>query len=171
MTQNNSNESQLKHRLETLLKHQDFSLHQCLVSRLSTELGIDTLGCAAALSLLNQPNLYTTTSEGKEGAKKTHNSILPMPAMPKQRVVRYRLDIGLKHQVEVDEIKSALVDVSGVDKKRIARIDIRNHFTLIDLPEGMTADIFQLLAETEVKNKKLNIKRVKFHRRFRRRNQ
>ena len=171
MTQKNSNEAQLKESIEALLKHQDLSLHQTLVSRLSSELGISTLECAAALSLLNQPVLYGAKADEKKEADKTSvSSARQPPILPKQRVVRYRLDIGLKHEVQVDEIKMALVDVSGVDKKRIARVDVRNHYTLVDLPEGMTADIFQLLSETEIKNKQLNIKRVKFHRRFQRRN-
>ncbi|MCK5828885.1 MAG: DbpA RNA binding domain-containing protein [Methylococcales bacterium] len=170
MAQINSNEVELKHSIEALLKHQDLSLHQNLINRLSTELGINTLECAAALSLLNQPALYAIKAD--ENKQVSVSSVLqpPTPGLPKQRVVRYRLDIGLKHQVQIEEIKMVLVDVSGVDKKRITRVDIRNHYTLIDLPEGMTADIFQLLFETEIKNKKLNIKRVKFHRRFQRRN-
>lgn len=171
MTQKTSDETQLKQSIDALLKHQDLSLHQSLINRLSSELGISTLECAAALSLLNQPTLYAAKAfDKKEASTIDVNSGLHPPTLPKQRVVRYRLDIGSKHQVQMDEIKMVLVEVSGVDKKRITRVDIRNHYTLIDLPEGMTADIFQLLSETEIKNKKLNIKRVKFHRRFQRRN-
>ncbi len=169
MEQKYSNESMLKQNIEIQLKHVDLSLHQDLIKRLSIELGVSILECAAAISLINQPGLYTKKINESEDADKI-NTNLSLPVLPKQRAVRYRLDIGLKHQVQVDEIKTVLVEVSGVDKKRITKVDIRNHYTLVDLPEGMTADIFQLLSESEVQNKKLNIKRVKFHRRFHRRN-
>ena len=84
--------------------------------------------------------------------------------------VRYRLDVGRKHQASLDEIENVLVEVSGVDRKRIGRLDIRNYYTLVDLPDGMPADIFQLLSETEIQRQKLNIKRIKFQNRFHRKN-
>ncbi len=169
MEQNYNNERKLKNSVERLLTHVDLNLHQDLIKRLSTELDISILECAAAISLLNQPDFYAQKNNGSKGVDKAKaNSSLPV--IPKQRIVRYRLDIGLINKIQVDEIKTILVEVSGVDKKRISKVDIRNHYTLVDLPEGMTADIFQLISETEIQNKKLNIKRVKFHRGFHRRN-
>jgi len=41
---------------------------------------------------------------------------------------------------------------------------------LVDLPVGMPADIFQLLSEVEINQRKLNLKRVKYQPRFYRRN-
>ncbi len=169
MEQNYNNESILKNSVEGLLTHVDLNLHQDLIRRLSTELGVSILECAAAISLLNQPGFYTKKNSGSRDVDKAKTN-LSLSVLPKQRVVRYRLDIGLINEVQVDEIKTILVEVSGVDKKKISKVDIRNHYTIVDLPEGMTADIFQLISETEIQNKKLNIKRVKFHRRFHRRN-
>ena len=165
VTNTNQDES-LKHNLKEMLKHPDLSLHQRFIEQLSTELNIDILQCAAALSLTNQltptsSNSAPTPTSPTENARASH--------YPKKRMVRYRLDIGLKHQINIDDIKSILVDVSGVERQKITQIDVRNHYTLVDLPEGMTADIFQLLSDTEIHDHKLNIKRVKFHRRFQRR--
>jgi ATP-dependent RNA helicase DeaD len=169
MGQNYNNESMLKNSVEGLLTHVDLNLHQNLIKRLSTELGVSILECAAAISLLNQPDFYSKKNNGSRDVDKVKTN-LSLPVLPKQRVVRYRLDIGLINKVQVDEIKTILVEVSGVDKKKISKVDIRNHYTIVDLPEGMAPDIFQLISETEIQNKKLNIKRVKFHRRFHRRN-
>jgi hypothetical protein len=39
-------------------------------------------------------------------------------------------------------------------------MDMRNDYTLIDLPPGMPPDIFQLLQTIEIKHQPLQIKRV-----------
>ena len=159
----NNQDDSLKHEVKKMLKHPDLSGHQQLIEQLSAELNIDMSQCAAALSLVNQVKLGSDTQPTslEESVRSSH--------YPKKRMVRYRLDVGLKHHIKVDEIKSVLVDVSGVERKNITQLDVRNHYTLVDLPEGMTADIFQLLSDAEIHNHKLGIKRVKFHRRFQRR--
>lgn len=48
-----------------------------------------------------------------------------------------------------------LVEVAGVDSKCIGKLDIRNHYTFI----------FQSLSEAEIQSQRLNIKRIKYHRR------
>ena len=168
MQQKYNKEEKLKNRLQTLLAQEDLSQYQELVKRLSTELQISVLDCAAALLLFDQPDLYANNNN-ENLSKSTINADL-IPVFPKLKLVRYRLDIGKKHLVSLDEIKSVLVEVSGVDWKQIGRLDVRNYYTLVDLPDGMPADIFQLLSETEINRQRLNIKRVKYQRRFKQRN-
>jgi len=160
-------EQQLKNCLKSLLVKKEFVLHQELIERLSAELQISVLDCAAALSLLKQPDLVVNE---QQKAEQGVDSELPIVILPKQKLVRYRLDIGRKHSVSIDQIKNVLIEVSGVDKKRIGRLDIRNYYSLVDLPDGMPADIFQLLSEVEINKQKLNLKRVKYQPRFYRRN-
>jgi len=160
-------EESLKKSIQRVLVQEDLLQHQKLVERLSKELGISSSEYAAALSFLKHPDLYPKSQNNnkQDDAEKLVESV----SMMKQKQVRYRLDIGRKHQVTFVEIKNMLVDVSGVDKNRIGSIDIRNYYTLVDLPDGMTADIFQLLSETEMNQQRLNIKRMKYQRRFHRR--
>jgi len=161
MHQKNSKEEKLKNKLKTILNQEDLKLHQELITHLSVELGVSILDCAAALSFLNQQNKSQHTVKQSTGVSTVTS---------KAKFVRYRLDVGQKHLVSLDEIKNVLVEVSGVDIIRIGRLDIRNHYTLVDLPDGMPADIFQLLSETELHQQKLNIKRIKFQNRFHRKN-
>ena len=150
----------LTQQLKALLTNAEVKVHQAMIDRLAKELKVTALECAGALSLLHQADFFDNKS------KKTENvtSILA-----KQKWVRYRLDVGSKHEASLEIIKRVLVDVSGVDKMRIGSVDIRNFYTLVDLPDGMTADIFQLLSETEINRQRLNIKRVKYQRRVYRR--
>ncbi len=160
-------EEQLKNSLKAVIAKEELLLHQQLIRRLSAELKVSFLDCAAALSILNQPDLVL---ENKKQADRNAEKIKAEKVAAKQKLVRYRLDIGRKHSVSEDHLKNALIEVSGVDRNRIGRLDIRNYYTLVDLPDGMPADIFQLLSEVEICKRKLNLKRVKYQPRFYRRN-
>ncbi|WP_305907158.1 DbpA RNA binding domain-containing protein [Methylomarinum sp. Ch1-1] len=157
-------EQKFKKRLQKVLESENLQLQRELIQRISAELDLTMLDCAAALVYLSQPNLYQ--SIGKAAARSDTDLEIPLTA-PKNRTVRYRLDIGHKHQVRLDDIKNILVAESGVERKRIGRVDIRHHYTIVELPEGMPADIFQLLAEVEIRQQKLKIKRLRPQRKFR----
>jgi len=161
MHQQYSKEEKLKNNLKTILDQEDLKVHREFITHLSAELGVSILDCAAAMSFLNQYD------KNQHTVKKTKDLT---KGLSKARLVRYRLDVGRKHLVSLDEIKNILVEVAGVDKLRIGRLDIRNYYTLVDLPDGMPADIFKLLSETEIHQQKLNIKRIKFQNRFHRKN-
>lgn len=163
-------EDELVKSLKILLERQELGSHQKIISRISSEQNISILDCAAALSLLNQENNKLLKKPSPEKKPDGNRKKISPQDLPKQKTVRYRLDIGKKHQVSVDEIKNVLIEVSGVDNTSIGRLDIRNFYTMVDLPDGMPADIFQLLAETKIKKQLLNIKRIKYQRRYHRRN-
>ncbi len=80
---------------------------------------------------------------------------------PGIKIVRYRLDVGFKHQVTAEELKKILIEESGVDKKNINIINIQGDYTLVELPDEMPQDIFLHLKSVEIKQHKLDIKRVK----------
>lgn len=77
------------------------------------------------------------------------------------KMVRYRLSVGCKHQVTSEELKKVLIDESGVDKNNIKIINIQGEYTLVELPDEMPQDIFLHLKMVEIKQHKLDIKRVK----------
>jgi len=77
------------------------------------------------------------------------------------KMVRYRLDVGSKHQVTLEELKKILIEESGVDKNNINNINIQGDYTLVELPDEMPQDIFLHLKSVEIKQHKLDIKRVK----------
>ncbi|KAF3977237.1 MAG: hypothetical protein HFP77_08035 [Methylococcales symbiont of Iophon sp. n. MRB-2018] len=148
----------LKNSLEVLLAKQDLKQHQAFILSLSEQLGVSVLESAAAL-LYHHKIAPTFYANDWQRGKKNNLELALVPS--KVKLVRYRLAVGQKHQVLAEEIKNILVDIAGVEKNQIGKLDIRNHYTLVDLPYGMPADIFQLLSETEINNKKLNIKRTK----------
>lgn len=80
---------------------------------------------------------------------------------PSIKMVRYRLDVGSQHQLTSEELKKVLIEESGVDKNNINNINIQRDYTLVELPDEMPQDIFLHLKLVEIKQRKLDIKRVK----------
>ena len=150
-------EDKFKQRLQRVIGEEDLSLQRALIQSVAAELDVDLLSCAAGLVFLSQPNLYPAVKQQAKPA-----SLMPARNSHSHfKMVRYRLAVGSQHQVGRDDVLAVLIAESGVDKNRIGRIDIRDTYTLVELPDGMPADIFQLLAEVEIGSHKLHIKRIK----------
>jgi len=150
----------LKRRMQHVLKQQNIQAYRTVIEQINNEMVINPVDCAAALLFINQPHLFQNPTE-----KESSVTFIPPFKPPINRNVRYRLDVGSRHQITEEQLVSVLVEESGVDRKRISRVDIRETYTLVDLPDGMPADIFQLLCEATVEGHRLNIKRVKRSRR------
>lgn len=145
--ESNLNQSErLKERLQQVLVHNALDAHRLRVNALAAELATDVQSCAAALLYLIQPSPL--------------HALLPEPVNT-IKMVRYRLDIGSQHQLTAEALKKVLVEESGVDKNNINNVNIRNLYTLIDLPDSMPADIFQHLKTVEINQRPLAIKRIK----------
>lgn len=164
----NDKQAELKNRLKTILAEVNLSSHQDKITQLSNDLQISVFDCATVLFLLHLPECPGSKTEGESLNDAKTKTDLPFTQV-KQKCVRYRMEVGRIHEVAIEEIKRILVEVSGVEYNRIGRLEIRNHYSLVDLPDGMPADIFQLLSETEVNKQRLSLRRIKFQRRTQRR--
>lgn len=141
----------LEQSIRDLVAHADLDQQREWVESLIDSSRVDIWECASALLYLLQ------------GGKP-----VPYKSLPEHRLrpttarnVRYRLDVGSSHRATVDEIQAVLIAESGVERKRIGRLEIRENYTLVELPDGMPADIFQLLSEATVAGRQLNIKRLR----------
>lgn len=147
----------LEKRLEQIIGEQNLASQRDLIQGMAARLDASLLDCAAALLYLSQPLINSQSKTSDIPSREVINA--------SYRFVRYRLDVGSQHNVIKEQIQAVLIEESGVDKKRIGRIDIRHNYTLVELPDGMPADIFQLLSEATIGDRKLAIKRVKPNRR------
>lgn len=149
-----TNRDKLLQCLQRLLAEQDLDGYRTQVADLAAKLGVDNIDCAAALLCLHQGGRV------RDKKAKNNDSSLRMVA-GEIKMLRYRLEIGRRHRVSVDEIRALLVDESGVEEKMIGPVDIRGNYTLIMLPEGMPADIYQHLQTVRLKQQMLRIKRLR----------
>ena len=90
------------------------------------------------------------------------------PAYPKkERVQRtpdagmqtFRIEVGYDHGVKPGNIVGAIANEAGLDAKHIGRIEIFEDHTLLDLPEGMPADVMGHLKTVWCAGQQLRITR------------
>ena len=160
MTDYLSKKELLKNRLQQILNSENLDTQRELISAIAAELEIDSLTCAAALAYLTQ-TIENTAAPAPLEDKKTDPQ-LPTKNTPLGiKMVRYRLDVGSKHHITLEQLKKVLIEESGVDKDNINNVNIQNLYTLIELPDEMPPDIFQHLKSVEINQHKLDIRRVK----------
>jgi len=142
----------LRRVVETQTLHEE----RQVVRHIMAELNLELLDCAAALLHLQQlDGGMRMMPEKNVLGSSISDTVSVMPKM-----VRYRLSVGHKHGASKELIKDVLVDESGVERKMIRLVDMRNEFTIVELPEGMPEDIFQHLKTIEIQRQKLDIKRL-----------
>lgn len=73
---------------------------------------------------------------------------------------RYRIEVGHQHEVKPSNIVGALANESGLDGDHIGHIDIHDDHCFVDLPEGMSRQMFFDLKKVWVCGQKLNITRA-----------
>jgi hypothetical protein len=155
-----SKEEPLKKRIQQILTSENLNIQREMISIIAAELEIDSLTCAAALTCLIQA-IEKPSTHAFSGNNKTSNQLPAKNAPLGIKMVRYRLDVGIKHHITLDQLKKVLVEESGVDKNNINNVNIQNLYTLIELPDEMPPDIFQHLKSVEINQHKLDIRRVK----------
>ena len=152
-----SKKEPLKNRLQQILNSENLDTHRSLISTIAAELEIDNLTCAAALVYLFQ----TINPQAFLADQKTEHQPSSKSSQPGIKMVRYRLDVGSKHQITLERLKKVLIEESGVDKNNISNVNIQGLYTLIELPDEMPPDIFQHLKSVEINQHKLDIRLVK----------
>ena len=166
----NDSAKRLKDQVQRIIATQDIEAQRQLINAIAAELNISVLDCAAALVNLNGDQrdkatplnaVLDTPSQNQTTSATQQTNGNPLTSQPGIRLVRYRLDLGNQHKVSLDEIKSVLVEESGVDIKNITNARILDSFTLIDLPDEMPQEIFHHLKSVEINGQKLDIRRVK----------
>ena len=69
----------------------------------------------------------------------------------------YRIEVGHEHGVKPGNIIGAIANEAGLESQYIGRLSIRGDYSLIDLPDGMPADVFQHLKKVWVNQQQLQI--------------
>ncbi len=73
---------------------------------------------------------------------------------------RYRIEVGREHGATPQNIMGAIANEAGIEGRYIGRIEIHDHYSTVDLPDGMPPEIFQHLKRVRVRQQMLNISRL-----------
>jgi len=146
----------LENQLKRIIAKEDLAAKKALLEVTARHLHLDYLDLAAALLVLNESPVELTEGESNKLSQEKQKSYELLQA----QMVRYRIEVGRAHQATIPRIKTILVEVSGVDYKKIGYIDMFEYYTVLSLPSGMPVDILQSLKEVGINNKEFDIKRL-----------
>ena len=79
------------------------------------------------------------------------------PRAPEQDMQRYRVEVGHRDRVKPGNLVGAIAGETGLQGRRIGRIQIFDNHSLVDLPKGMPEDVFNNLRRLRVMNRELQI--------------
>jgi len=88
---------------------------------------------------------------GKPGGARRERSSAPSEGM-----TRYRVSVGHKDGVKPGQLVGALANEGGIEGARIGRIDIRNAFSVVELPSGLPSTILAKMARARVAGRPRN---------------
>ncbi|WP_448507956.1 DEAD/DEAH box helicase [Immundisolibacter sp.] len=81
-------------------------------------------------------------------------------AITDEHLESYRVEVGSSHGVKPSNLVGAIANETGLDSKFIGRIEIYDHHSTVDLPQGMPKDLMAILKRTRVAGQPLAISRV-----------
>jgi ATP-dependent RNA helicase DeaD len=82
----------------------------------------------------------------------------PARPAPTGDMVRYRIDVGRDHGVEVRDIVGAIANEAGIESRFIGRIGLYEESTTVELPAGMPAEAANALKRTRIRGVPINIR-------------
>lgn len=81
----------------------------------------------------------------------------PRPA-PAGDMVRYRIDVGREHGVEVRDIVGAIANEAGIESRFIGRIGLYEESSTVELPAGMPSEASNALKRTRIRGVPINLR-------------
>jgi len=82
----------------------------------------------------------------------------PRRAAPAGDMVRYRIDVGRDHGVQVKDIVGAIANEAGIESRFIGRIALYDESSTVELPAGMPKEADNALKRTRVRGVPINLR-------------
>ncbi len=161
-------------KIEGALASDDLSIFRDLVERYEREKNVPAVEIAAALAalvqgktplLLPKPVVPERTFEVREAkpraerpAREPRERTPRDPNAPDVAMKTYRIEVGYQHGAQPGHIVGAIANEADLESRFIGRIDIRDDYTLVDLPDGMPPELLQHMQNVRVASKPLRMK-------------
>ena len=82
----------------------------------------------------------------------------PRRSAPTGDMVRYRIDVGRDHGVQVKDIVGAIANEAGIESRFIGRIALYEESSTVELPAGMPKEAANALKRTRVRGVPINMR-------------
>ncbi|GAC1037528.1 DEAD/DEAH box helicase [Pseudomonas sp. No.117] len=97
---------------------------------------------------------------GERGERPDRGERRPMQPLPEGRV-RCRTALGARDGIAAKNLLGAIINEGGMDREAIGRIQIRDSFSLVELPEDGLERLLTKLKDTRVAGKALRLRRYR----------
>ncbi|RLA25634.1 MAG: hypothetical protein DRQ62_01950 [Gammaproteobacteria bacterium] len=146
----------LEKQLKKVIAKEDLAANKALIEVSARHLKLDYLDLAAALLCIHDPQPKLSDLADNKFTVEKQKAYELLHA----QMVRYRIEVGRIHRINVNLIKDILVEEAGVERNKIGYVDIFEHYTVLSLPPGMPVEVLQSFKEVEINEKILDIKRL-----------
>jgi len=159
-----------KQRITDTLDNQELTIFEELILDYQKEHEIDVFKISSALALmaqgtepllLNEKEINQASFDEKNKNKisvSVHaDSLKDNPAI---KMRRYRVAVGRKDNIKPGNVLGAIANEAEISSEFIGAIQIFQDFTTVDLPDEMPKETLQILKNTRVFDKKLNIEEL-----------
>ncbi len=159
---NNKRVERFKARLESTLEHKDIPFFSRLLEEFHQQSGAAPIEIAAALAILLQgdepllldesaPDPSRSFSKDDDSKRQRRQGGRNQGKLPVESGMdRYRLAVGRKHGLRPEQVVGIIAKKAKISGSHIGRIDIREEFSTVDLPEGMPPHVFHALKNARV---------------------
>jgi ATP-dependent RNA helicase DeaD len=72
----------------------------------------------------------------------------------------FRIEVGSIHGIKPSNVVGAIANEAGIEGVHIGRVDIREDFSFVDLPEGMPKQVFKLLQKVMIAGREIRISKA-----------
>ncbi|MGO9512454.1 MAG: DEAD/DEAH box helicase [Steroidobacteraceae bacterium] len=139
-----------------------------ILEQLEAETGLPLIDIAAALASLGQgATPLLLTGKAGDAAEDRPQAERPRGAPERERRPRrhstaghmetFRIEVGSLHGIKPGNIVGAIANEAGIEGVHIGRVDIREDYSFVDLPEGMPKQVFKRLQKVRVAGRELKI--------------
>ena len=159
-----------KNRITDTLNNQELAIFEELILTYQKEHEIDAFKIASALALMAQgtePLLLNEKELNQASLDKGNKSKLsvsinadPLKDNPSIQMRRYRIAVGHKDNIKPGNVLGAIANEAEISSAFIGAIQIYEDFTTVDLPDEMPKETLQILKNTRVFDKKLDIEEL-----------
>lgn len=148
-----------KEQINSALESQDLEFFEELIDEFQSDYDIGHRRIAAALAFLLQKERPLQMAENPADNAPSGQEFSNRPADRRQaeQVTSYRLEIGRNHGIEPGNIVGALSNEGRIDSRLIGRINIFQHFSLIDLLAPLETSQLKHIRDIKINNHPLQI--------------
>jgi ATP-dependent RNA helicase DeaD len=98
-------------------------------------------------------------NDAERGFEEAPRRERPARQAPETGMETFRIEVGHVHGVKPGNIVGAIANEADLESRFIGRIDIRDNFSLIDLPAGMPRETMEHLKRVRVAGQQLKLRR------------